>query len=285
MTETSPLTLAYLESRPASAAKVLEDLDAGDAAAFLGDVPARLAAPVVAEMVPWSAAGCLELLSPDTAAATLRNMPYQTGTSILRLIPKDRFDAILESLPQRLARDFRRSLGYPRGTVGAWMDHTVPTFSEGDSVADGIRYAKRRRGRIDSHIFVVGERGRFAGAVSVSDLLRHDPKTPLSQILDRDVRALSNRAMLAAVSNQPDWDSYPMLPVVGRRNNVLGALGRKTLRRGLVEDHRIRAAFPSGTVVMHLFVAYFHVCSEMLRLVSEPDQRGPQNPTEEKANG
>ena len=123
------LTLAFLERRPESAAPVLAELDPADAAAFLDSVPGRLAAPVLAMMTPWSAARCLELLTPGRAAAVLRRMAYLDATSLLRLIAEDRFETVLAEMTDALAEDFRNSLKYPKGTVGAWMDYTVPTFS------------------------------------------------------------------------------------------------------------------------------------------------------------
>ena len=232
MNSRSQLTLAFLQSRPESAAPVLAELDPADAAAFLDSIPGRLAAPVLAKMTPWSAARCLELIAPGRAAGALQRMPYLDATSLLRLIAEDRFEIVLAEMRDAVANDFRNSLKYPKGTVGAWMDYTVPTFDADTAAADALKFAKRRRNRVDSHIFVDQE-GAFAGAVGIGDLLRSDGKAPLAEIMDRSVRPLSNRAMLSSVSSLPDWDRYSMLPVVGRRRNVLGGLTRGGLRKGL----------------------------------------------------
>jgi len=264
------LTLAFLQRRPQSAAGVIEDLDPSDGAAFLATVPGRIGAPVVAFMAPWAGARCVELFPADRAASLIRNMSYQDGTTLLRLISKDRIDAILKQLPKRLARDFTNSLAYPSGSVGAWMDYGIPLFEPGNTVADGLKFAKLGGGRRDLHIFVGNSRRELVGAVSMGDLVRSEPQTKLSEIMDPGVQALSNRATLASVAEQPQWDDYPMLPVIGRRKQVLGGLSRSSLSKGLEEDRVFRPGLAPSSVLTELFVGYFVTCSGLLRLVSEP---------------
>lgn len=268
------LTLAFLGGRPESAATVLAGLEPADAAAFLDAIPGRLAAPVVTHMAPWSAARTLELVTPERAAGLLRRMPYLDATSLLRLIQGDRFEAILEQMGEALAADFRNSLKYPKGTVGAWMDYTVPTFSADARAAEGLKYAKRRGNKVDSHIFV-DQDGEFAGVVGIGDLLRSDAKTRLAEIMNRSVRPLSNRAMLTTVSSLPDWDAYPMLPVVGRRRNVLGGLTRGALRKGLAEEQRIRATYASESMLAHVFGSFLLSAAGLLRIVTDSGTEKP----------
>lgn len=265
------LTLAFLERQPQSAAKVMEELDPEDAAAFLESVPTRLSGPVVSAMAPWQAARCVALLGQEHAAGLMRRMSYQNATSVLRLLPDERREEIFEELPNRLAKDFQNSLRYPTGTVGAWMDQDVPGFPADSSVADGLKYARQRRNKVGSHLFVLDEGGRFAGAVSLGDLLRNESKAPLTTIMDRSVQPLSNRAMLYAVASLPAWDDYPMLPVVGRRKNLLGGLARTSLREGLSENRMIRNSVAAQSIWAHLSANYLLACSGLLHFLTRQD--------------
>lgn len=282
MSSLPSLTLAFLERQPESAARVLEDLDPADAAAFLETVPVRVAEPAVCAMGPWAAARSVELLSPDQAAALVRSMDYPDAASVLRLIREERLDDILAALPSRLAKAFRNSLSYPKGTVGAWMDHSVPSFPAESSVADGLKYAKQRQNRLDGQILVVEEKGRFAGVVNVGDLLRSAAKTALAEIMDREVSPLSNRSMLTSVASESAWEEYSMLPVIGRRGNVLGGLTRKSLGRGLFEDRVAERNAGSGTLWAHLLAAFLLTCAGLLRFVSPPSRPGYDSTTEGK---
>ena len=98
------LTLAFIERKPAAAARILQDLDTADAAEFLGQAPARLAGPVLEVMVPWAAASCMELLDPETAAGLIQTMTTQGAASILRLLPDELRNGVLELLSRSRAR-------------------------------------------------------------------------------------------------------------------------------------------------------------------------------------
>lgn len=260
-------TLAFLQSRPETAARVFNELDPEDAAALLETIPGRLAGPIVGRMAPYAAARCIELLSPDRSAGTVRGMAYLDSVSVLRLVSAPCFEAILEQLPKRLANEIRHSLTYPRQTVGANMDPRVDWLDEEDRVADALKIARRPTSRIVSHIFLVGTGRRFVGAVRLADLLRSDPNTPLSEISDHTVRPLSNRARLANVVSAEGWDEYPILPVVGRKNNLLGGLSRKVLREKLAAPPDDTTA-PQNALFLSQFVgAYLVTFTGLLRLI------------------
>ncbi len=268
MTNHSSLTTAFLEGQPKSAARELEDLDHGDAAALIETIPARLSAPVLGFMAPWAAARCVEALSVEKAATIVAAMAYRDATSVLRLVERDHLDRLLDAVKQDLAKDFRNSLTYPNGTVGAWMDITVPDFSDVTDVGDAIRYIKKRGSRSGSHIFVTDSSGAYIGLVSISTLLRSSASTSLSEILDPAVKPLSNRATLVSVATIPSWDEHPLLPVVGRRGNVLGGLSRSMLRKGMSEVPRVSTSFAFSSLWVHLFMSFLLVASNLLRVAA-----------------
>jgi magnesium transporter len=264
------LTLAFLESQPRSAARAIEAIDRDDAAAFLETVPGRIAGPVMGSMAPWLAAEIVEQLSPAAAAGLIRNMSYQDVASVLRLLDKDGLAAVLDQLPKAMSRNFRKSLNYPTGTVGAWMEHAVTTFNADNTVGDGLKFVKRRRRRVGSHLFVVDEEHVFLGTVRVGDLLATKAKTPLREAMKRSVQPLSNRASLISIGAAPEWDDYLMLPVVGRKGNVVGGLTRKALRKGLVADRAPATSFVSGSMWTHLLNSYLMACGGLMQLIAEP---------------
>lgn len=273
MANPAGLTLAFLQRRPLAAAQAIEEIDAADAAAFLATVPARVGAPVVAGMAPWNAARCVERVGAEQAGSLIRAMPYQDGTTILRLISKERVGAILEQLPKRLAQDFTNSLTYPKGSVGAWIDYGVPFFTAERTAADALKSLQRAGGRNLHHVFVVDGGRRFLGTASLGELVRSAPQTPLAEIMTRGLQPLSNRATLSSVANSAQWDDYSVLPVIGRRKQILGGLTRASLRKGMVEEGTLAPALHPNSILGHLLTSYMVVCSGLLRLTSEPGAR------------
>ena len=255
MNSVSSLTLAYMEQAPASAAKVLQEMGLGEAAEFLENAPARLAAPVVNNMIPAMGARCLERVAATQSAAILRNLAHHEATTLLRLVRVDMRNAVLAELPTSMAKRLHRSLQHSINSVGAWTDPDIPLLSPEHTVDDALRYL--RDTRTASHIFLESaSNGRFLGAISVHELLSSERVTPLSHLPIHEISPLSSRAALASVAFNAAWDDYLVLPVVGRRQNVLGVLSRTALRRGVQEQHatQTNASSVLGNVVAALLL-------------------------------
>ena len=233
MTEVPPLTIAYLDRLPGSAAQVIESLQSGDAAALFEAVPTRILVPVVERMEKWPAALCLQLLPSERAAAIVAGVSYQSATVLLRLATAGRRDAILEQLPAALARDLKESLRYPRNTVGAWMDLSVPTLSLATTVEAAIVVLRAANGRMADPIFVVDEDQRLAGVLRAEALLRHAGTTGIADLIETGLTPLFARTLLRDAAEMAAWDDHSCLPVASRLGQMLGTLARSDLKRGL----------------------------------------------------
>ena len=233
MTEVPPLTIAYLDRLPGSAAQVIESLQSGDAAALFEAVPTRILVPVVERMEKWPAALCLQLLPSERAAAIVAGVSYQSATVLLRLATAGRRDAILEQLPAALARDLKESLRYPRNTVGAWMDLSVPTLSLATTVEAAIVVLRAANGRMADPIFVVDEDQRLAGVLRAEALLRHAGTTGIADLIETGLTPLFARTLLRDAAELAAWDDHSCLPVASRLGQMLGTLARSDLKRGL----------------------------------------------------
>lgn len=261
------LTLAFLEADPEGAAKVLETFTADAAAAFLGDVPTAIAAPVVDAMQTATAARVVTRLAPDDAAALILAMAHGRA-SLVRLLPDDYVGRVLEHMPTRTANRFRKSLAYPPGTVGAWMDPDVATFPAATRVGDCLARIRAMRQKIDLQVFVTGDRRRLAGVAGLNDLLGADEGLPLSAVAARGVRRLSPHATLKTVSTLPDWDRALSLPVTTRGETLLGVLHFDGVRAGLAVDRPAEARPHLGSLLLNLGEAYLLVLAGLLQAVS-----------------
>lgn len=227
------LTLSFLSSHPQAAAAVLDAMETSVAVRLFASLPARVAAPVLTVMQPDQAARVVAALPPVLAASMVRAMPYLDRVTVLRLLSDQERAAIFVELPSRVIRDVTRSLAYPQGTVGAWMESSIAVFRTSSRVSDACRYVQRNQTRTLSHVFLLGPGRRLHGAVALASLIRFAGTTQLADIERSTVQPLSNRARIVEVSRQPAWDEFTTLPVVGRKGNVLGGLSRTNLRRAL----------------------------------------------------
>lgn len=253
MTKQPNLTLAYLTHAPRSAAQVLQQIESGQAAAFLGQVPVRLTAPLLSEMSPWSGARIVADMPIEQAVGVLHALDFDDCLALVRLIDDERQAVLLDQLPTRLGRRLRHALNYPAGSVGAWIDPQVPAFPEQTRVQAALGHAAGSAAA--SHVFVQAESdGRFLGAIAISQLIGVESDLPLSRLPLQSVQPLSSRATLASVLGRREWDQFLVLPVIGRSKAMVGGLSRSSLRRGLSE-HRDSTSSAEGSMLGQLVSA------------------------------
>ncbi len=278
MSSVTRLTLAHLEQAPESAARILQQIDLKETAGFLADVPARLAAPVLNNMLPLTAAQCLELLQPERNAAILRQLNFQDMTSLLRLMPLPLRDLIYAELPATLAKRARRSLAYSANKVGAWTEPDVPILTTSQTVDDALRFLSECRPVTE--VFIESAvNGRYTGVIRIKDLLRADRDTRLEHLRMESVQPVLNRASLQSVAFLSSWETRSMLPVVGRRDNVLGGLSLNNLRLGIRESREIDIDIPNS-FAGHLAGALAVTVRGLLSLATDVTDALPKSPRE-----
>lgn len=232
VSEASLLSRAFLERRPRAAAALLQDFTPEHCVEFLRLMPLEVIVPVIDGMSSWPAARTLSLMPVDLTADILRKLPEAETETLLRLMSDEQRAAVIAHMPAAVARAFTNKLAYPITTVGAWMDTSLPCFTLDSSVDHCLDLVKRQQSHLGGIVIVVDDRHRLVGVAAVEKLLTSDGQTPLAQLLDSSVHALSARATLWEIEHHEGWNLYPSLPVVDRTNTMLGALTHSALRAG-----------------------------------------------------
>ncbi len=265
MDRATELSIAFLETQPAGAARALEQIPAEDAAAFVEEVPEPRAAAVLGHMQPARAAAILEHLSPKKAATVLMQTAAPARSVLLRAVSGPARDAALAALSKREAAALRRYLAYAPGTVGAWMDAPRAVFATDATVGDCLKRVRRLGVRLGSLVFVVDEERRLLGVVDVDRLLGAQDSVLLGEVMKKDFSRLSPQASLATVVSLPAWDRALSLPVVDRSRRLLGVLHFDSLREGLLADRRQTEGFQINFLVVHLVQAFLVALSGLLQ--------------------
>ncbi|MZR30656.1 magnesium transporter [Sneathiella litorea] len=271
MSNAPPLSVAFIERNPSTAARVLENLATEDAAALIGVLPGYASALALSRMTPFASAQCLLQLEVGRIALILRNMSFLDAASILRMVNDENRTSIMDALPEDMARAFKKSLYHPRNSVGAWMDQRISPLPQSHTVADALKYAKRKKRPEGDELFIVDDAGRFVGAIRISSLIQTDSKAVLQDLVTKKTPTLSNRATLASVIDLPLWDDYENLAVVGRKGNFLGTLSRRLARQGIAAAQRHSGSLRSDSIPTHLisgcFVAFVGLFELLLHSV------------------
>lgn len=233
MASSEDLSYAFLESHPLDAARVFERLAPGSAAALLQTAPLRLAAPVLRQMLPLAGARCLERLADADAIGLLRGVGAQAGVALLRYFGAERRARLLAQLPTALTIAYELLLGYPEGTVGAWMDPRALALPADMTVGESLDRVRRADETLVADPHIIDRNQRLLGYVELADLLRADAATSLARLARPCPHRLPAQSLLAGLREHPGWHEASSLPVVERGDRLVGAFTHAALLRAL----------------------------------------------------
>ena len=233
MTSSEELSYAFLEAHPVDAARVLERLAPATAAALLRSAPLRLATPVLRQMLPLAGARCLEQLDDSETAGLLRSLGAQAGVALLRYVGAERRTRLLAQLPTTLTLAYELLLGYPEGTVGAWMDPRALAFPADMTCGESLERVRQADEALIADPYVIDRNQRLLGYVEFADLLRAHTEVPLTRLVRASPHRLPAQALLAGLREHPGWREASTLPVVERGDRLVGALTHAALQRAL----------------------------------------------------
>lgn len=271
------LTLAFIEARPAAAARTLAKMAPEQAAALLEDIPARYVQRIASHTSAWIGASILGHMSPVAAAAALRGLSNDEAAAILRLMPPHVRAPLLQEIPAALRKALETSLSFAADAVGAHMTLTVIVLGKGETAGDARAHARRNPDAMAEAVFVVDEDRRLAGFVGAAALLQSADETPIAKLMQTDVAPLSPRTTLAAAASLEAWQEHAVLPVTNRQRQVLGALLRKTALGA--PEHLAGGQGRAPPVAAQLAEAFAASTLELAELMTEND--GPDTRKED----
>lgn len=285
MADTQDLSLAFLESHPADAARVLEQVAPADVGALLAEAPMRLAGPVLRAMLPLHAARCLDMLADDMVSGMLRAIGPQSGVAILHHLPESRRSILLAQLPTALAVAYRLLLGYPEDTVGAWMNPRVIALPPETPLETVLARLREAEDLSDAGVFVVGPGQRLLGQADLRALLHAPASATLARAMRGIKHTLPARTSIRAVEEHEGWEDHQMLAVVERDERFVGALDRGVLARVLNRDRRTEVDGGYADVLASVTGTYWSGVSSLIQLAVSLLPVSPSTPAPSKPYG
>jgi len=265
MASDEELTYAFLEAHPLDAARVIERLAPASAAALLQSAPLRLASPVLRQMLPIAGARCLERLDDADTAGLLRGVGAQAGVALLRYLGAERREGLLAQLPTALTIAYELLLGYPEGTVGAWMDPRALALPADMTVSESLERVRRADEALIADPLVIDRNQRLLGHIELADLLRADGATSLARLARPSPHRLPAQALLAGLREHPGWREASTLPVVERGDRLVGAFTHTALLRALSMEQRTPTLHRAEDTLGDIAGAYWFGVSALIQ--------------------
>ena len=265
MAEVEGLSIAFAESHPEDAARVLETLAPGDTAGFVAALPPPLAAPILRHVGPPYCARVFGLFEDAQVACLVHAMGPQAAARVVQQLAPSRQQQVLGHIPVATSIAIRLLVGYPRGTCGAAMDPWPPVFAPDRTVAEALEEIRTFQGEPGDCLFVANGERRLRGVVPIGHLVRAGAREPLSSAMLAPAHVISALASAGTVAGHPGWDLFHILPVVEREDRLVGALTRRALLAALSGP----AAQTHASAVSGAFGAYWQALSALTEIVIE----------------
>lgn len=237
MQEALTLALDFLDEHPDVAARILEQHDARQVAAFLDTVPENYAVLAVARTLPAFAAHLCHVFGVEMAARLLLQQDAGRMVAVLRHLERAEVDAILNECPKSRRQACGVLLHYPVRCVGAWIMPDVAVVSSDFTLAEVMNFLKDANElTCTKYVYVVSREGVPEGRINHLALLQGQPDQRVEWLMERHIESIPAQLATAQAVKLPCWQGEDVMPVVGAAQQFIGALRHADLRRALQQD-------------------------------------------------
>lgn len=201
------------------------------------------------EITARSALGVAAKLSPlggEEIVALLLRLNAGFTQDVLAALADDARERALAAAPEPVARQWERNGFYDPGTVGRMMEPVVGAFPADATVMQTIEDLREtvKSVRI-TYIWAVDSQNRLVGVVTMRDLLFNHGERLLSDLMEREVFALSGGTKLEDAMRQVLDRHYPVYPVTDSEGRLIGLVRGQSM----FEAQAIDITMQAGTMV------------------------------------
>jgi len=223
-----------------NAYNILNRLHPADVAGILADLPEHLrreafktlqkrnltlASAALSELGPERGASILSEMSPQEISELLQELDPDDAAPFLARLPLEVQEVILGAMRTKEASEVEDLLQYPEETAGRIMSPKVFSLNEETTVGDAIRKLQDA-GDLEMvfYIYVVDDRGKLSGVLSLRQLLLKRPETRLKDIMETDVIRVTADTDQEEVAQLVASYNLLAVPVVDQQNNLVGVI-------------------------------------------------------------
>ena len=227
---------SILEGNAESALALFNRLHPVDQGEVLLELATEPRQELLAALSPTEAAEILDHIEPEQAVEVFQGVETPTlshildeaspdvAADILKQLPQERYQEALETMEE--SEEVVRLLQYPDDTAGGLMTPESPSVRE--SITTAIALDQLRILGPDaedlSDLFVVDDRRRLVGSLSITRLALARPATVVGDITDRDITSVSAGTDQEGCARLMERYNLNQLPVVDEDGRLIGVI-------------------------------------------------------------
>lgn len=181
-----------------------------------------LAAQIKA-LPPNEAAALVERAQPSDAVDALLHLNPAFVQAILSEIDKGARRLIAASAPPEVAEQWKRNTTFPKGTIGQMMEAPLSVFHPDMTVGDAVEALRPLvRSAFVTYVYVVDDKYRLMGLVTMRDLLFNDREAKLADVMLKNPFALTPELPLPDAMKLTVNRHFPQYPVCDAEGRLVG---------------------------------------------------------------
>ena len=161
----------------------------------------------------------------ELVAAT-QNLDADDLADILADLPQDVIEKLLQSMDEQDRRRLETVLSYADDSAGGLMNVDTITVRADITLDVVLRYLRFRRKipKTTDHLYVVNREDVYQGTLALTDLLVHNPDTPVTEIINTDIEPILADMSAHDVAHLFERRDLVTAPVVNDDNQLLGRI-------------------------------------------------------------
>ncbi len=177
------------EMHPHDIAELIQKLDPSIRNKVLSSLKDELLIKVLPELAEDTQLGFVEVISPDLAAKLLAKIPPDDMVDVLGDLSMDSRRNIVSYFSKEKTTEARKLLKYPEDTAGGLMTTEVVALPKDTTVEKAIEYIREKAKEFETvyYIYVVDDKRRLVGVLSLRELVLASPKAKLNDVMNKDV--------------------------------------------------------------------------------------------------
>lgn len=209
---------------PSDLADIIEDFDENTGMMIFSSLDNAKAADVLEEMEEDKQLNFIKSLDTDKAADILEEMPADEAADILDGLSELKAEELLNNMEKEASEEVRGLLEYESDEVGSLMSTEIVALKYDLKVEKAISILRGMRPNEDEmyYIYVVNNRNRLKGVISLRDIIVADPNESLERIMNREFPYIYDKDDLHDLIKIISKYNLMAIPVTDIDKNLIG---------------------------------------------------------------
>jgi magnesium transporter len=214
------------EMRPADLADLIEHLDPEERVCVFDLIEPEGAGEVLVEMEPPFQERLLEGLDDEHISEIVQELDSDDAADVVGDLPADRAKHIIEKLEDDVSEELEILLPYPEDTAGGIMALEFVAVRENETVQEAIETIRSMREEVKNvyYLFVVNDREKLVGVISMKDLVLANPQNTVHNIMNPEVISVRVDIDQEEVAQLVKKYNLVSIPVVDDQERLVGRI-------------------------------------------------------------